>query len=298
MTGLLAGVDVGGTKTHIRLADPRTGQIIADSTLPSSGWQTRSLTDAAVWLAERVYPLVPAGDRILHMVAGAQGCETEEHCGALARELGATMSAPATVVNDAELLVPAAGLESGIGLVSGTGAVAVGRHRETGRFMSAGGWGWVLGDEGSGSALVRDAARAVLARADEGAGTDELEVALLRSFDVPGLAELAATMSWDSGVETWSAHAPVVFAAAERGSELAATVIRDGGRALARLVVCLVRRGAGGAAVVVAGGVIVNRPRLRELFENELASQLPEMPVTVLRAPPVQGAVELARRAV
>ncbi|WP_214411148.1 N-acetylglucosamine kinase [Sphaerisporangium fuscum] len=298
MTGLVAGVDVGGTKTHIRLADPRSGLTVAERTLPSSGWQTRAFRDAAAWLAERVRPLVPEGERILHLVAGAQGCETEEHCAHLAAELAAGMDVPATVVNDAELLVPAAGLDRGIGLIAGTGAVAVGRHRETGRYMSAGGWGWVLGDEGSGSALVRDAARAVLARADEGAGGDELEGALLRSFGVPGLAELAAVMSWDQGVETWGAHAPVVFDAAERGSRLAAGVIRDGGRALARLVVCLARRGADSTAVVAAGGVVVNRPRLREVVEDELASRLPGVPVTVLRAPPVRGAVELARRAV
>ena len=64
------------------------------------------------------------------------------------------------VVNDAELMVPAAGYFGGIGVVSGTGSIAVARTAE-GHMLAAGGWGWILGDEGSAPALVREAAKAI-----------------------------------------------------------------------------------------------------------------------------------------
>ncbi len=54
--------------------------------------------------------------------------------------------------------VPAAGYADGIGVVSGTGSIAVARTAE-GRMLAAGGWGWILGDEGSAPALVREAAQ-------------------------------------------------------------------------------------------------------------------------------------------
>ncbi|MFC5832578.1 hypothetical protein ACFPZ3_52740, partial [Nonomuraea insulae] len=221
MTRLIAGADIGGTKTHIRTAlvevsddapAPVVG-VVADLVLPSDGWQATSPAKAAAWLAERL----PPGD-FSHLAVGAHACETPAQCAALAAALRALLGLPVTVVNDAELLVPAAGLPGGVGVIAGTGSIAVGRHAVTGEYLSAGGWGWVLGDEGSASALVREAAKAVLARADEGGEPDELGRALLRSYGVPGLPELAAAMSWDSGVETWGAHAPAVFAAAEAGS--------------------------------------------------------------------------------
>ncbi|MFG2078035.1 N-acetylglucosamine kinase [Nonomuraea maritima] len=295
MSRVVVGIDVGGTKTRMRLLDLAAGEI-ADRTVPSTGWQTRSLPAAASWLAERVGALPRPGDEVVRVVTGAHGCETPEQCDRLGRELEAALGVPATVVNDAQLLVPAAGLPGGIGVVAGTGSIAVGRHRETGAHLSAGGWGWVLGDEGSGSALVRDAARAVLARADEGEPLDALGSALLRSYGVPGLPELAAAMSWDGGVETWAAHAPAVFDAADQGSATAREVVQRGGAALAHLVAALARRGADTRAVVAAGGVIVGRPALFTAFESELAALLPGVTATLLREPPVAGAVELARR--
>jgi N-acetylglucosamine kinase-like BadF-type ATPase len=313
MTRLIAGADIGGTKTHIRTvlveapASPvpvlhplksgtpgvSAGEVVADLVTPSDGWQPSSPAKAAGWLAERL----PPGD-LAHLAVGAQACETPAHCEALAVELRALLGVPVTVVNDAELLVPAAGLYEGVGVIAGTGSIAVGRHAVTGEYLSAGGWGWVLGDEGSASALVREAAKAVLSRADEGAEPDALARALLRSYEVAGLPELAAAMSWDSGVETWGAHAPAVFAAAEAGSPLAEEVITAGGRALARLVALLAARGAAADAVVVAGGVITARAALMTAFETELSALLPGTEAHLLDEPPVSGAIELARRAV
>ena len=205
---------------------------------------------------------------------------------------------PCTVVNDAELLVPAAGLDAGIGLIAGTGSVAVGRQTTTGAYLSAGGWGWVLGDEGSASALVREAARALMVRADAGAARDNLEPRLCASFGVSDLVELAARMSWDGGVERWGEHAPVVFQAADAGSAVARSVVSAGGAALAELVGGLVYRGAAGSTVVVAGGVLTVQRRLREAFAQALARRAPGFGVVVLTEAPVAGAVVLARRAV
>ncbi|MFE2429879.1 N-acetylglucosamine kinase [Streptomyces sp. NPDC059373] len=296
MTPTVAGVDIGGTKTRILLADARDGTQTGDRTVDSTGWQTRSIPDAAAWLTRQLRTVT--GATVPERIAvGAHGCETPEQCALLAAELRALTGIPADVVNDAELLVPAAGFEHGIGVVAGTGSIAVGRHRDTGAYLSAGGWGWVLGDEGSGSALVREAARALLTGADAGAPPDPpLQEELFAAFGVRGLPALAARMSWDDGVETWGAHAPAVFAAADAGSRLAATVVEEGGRALAGLVTHLAARGARTDAVVFAGGVITGRQRLRDAFTRALADSLPGTEAVLLRAAPVRGALALALR--
>jgi N-acetylglucosamine kinase-like BadF-type ATPase len=103
-------------------------------------------------------------------------------------------------------------------------------------------------------------------------------------------------MSWDGGVETWGGHAPAVFAAADAGSRSAATVIEEGGQALAGLVTRLAARGARTDAVVFAGGVITSRRRLRDAFTRALADALPGTEAVMLQAPPARGALALALR--
>ena len=66
-------------------------------------------------------------------------------------------------------ILAAAGLDEGIALIAGTGSVAWGRDR-TGRSARAGGWGYLLGDEGSGYAVVRETVRHALRLARPGAG--------------------------------------------------------------------------------------------------------------------------------
>ncbi|MEW2546623.1 BadF/BadG/BcrA/BcrD ATPase family protein [Streptomyces sp. NPDC047002] len=296
----VVGVDAGGTKTTLALADAASGALLGEHTVPSEGWTTRSLRDAAGWLTARVGAAAGTA-RPAAVAVGAHGCETPEQCERLAAHTAALLGVPVTVVNDAELLVPAAGFDHGIGVVAGTGSIAVGRHAASGGHLKAGGWGWVLGDEGSASALVREAARAVLAAADAagpGGVSDPLAGALLASFDRPGLDELAAAMSWDGGVETWGAHAPAVFAAADAGSPLARRVVADGGRALAALVALLVARGARADAVVAAGGAIAAQPALFDAFAAGLADAVPGAAPTLLSVPPVRGALALARNLV
>lgn len=295
---LLVGVDVGGTKTHIKVV--MGGRVLANHVGPSTGWSAVPVDRAANWLAERVRRVVmlAVGDIAMSpdtIVVGAHGCEDQPHCDELAGALAARLETDCVVVNDAQLLVPAAGLDDGIGLVAGTGAVAVGRRASDGTWMTAGGWGWVLGDDGSASSLVREAARAAVRLADVGRPDGPLEAHLLASFEVPDLVRLAHRMSWDGGVETWGEHAHAVFAAADDGSAAALTVLDAGAAGLARVVRALVERGAAGSSVVAAGGVVTSQPRYHAALEAALAEQVPGLRLVLLGCPPVDGAVELAR---
>jgi len=305
MSALLVGVDVGATKTHVRAS--RAGTVVLDRVIASDGWSETSRPASARWLGAQLRALLPElaidaapGRPAQPCVAvGAHAAETPAQCAELADHLRQLLAASIRVVNDAELVVPAAGLTDGIGVIAGTGSIVVGRHRDSGQYLSAGGWGWVLGDEGSASALVRDVVRALTRDADAGVdiGTDPVLAALLDSYQVADLEALVVKMSWDGGVDGWGAHAPAVFEALAAGSKTAAVVVDGAGRELARLVELLHRRGAAGADVVVAGGVITRQPRLRQAFTDELARRLAGMRVHVLDRPPVAGAVELARRA-
>jgi N-acetylglucosamine kinase-like BadF-type ATPase len=210
-------------------------------------------------------------------------------------DLAAHLAGQIKVVNDSELLVPAAGFENGIGVVSGTGSIAVARSH-SGEMLVAGGWGWILGDEGSAAALVREAARAVRGSIDLGQSGDPLIEHLMNRLDTKDPTKIGRMLNDVRGAAIWGSYAGAVFDAAAQNSDLAIKVISDGAGALARLVGILVNRGADARHVVIGGGVVVEQPMLFNAFCAAMADISPVSEVTLLRAPPVNGALALAER--
>lgn len=292
-TPVAVGIDVGGTKTQLR-AFAGT-ESVADHVRPSHGWRPHDHQGAADWLASLIDEALPAPVRPSAVVVGAHGCETPDQCEAIRLLLGQRLRVPCLIVGDAELLVPAAGLDKGVGLVAGTGSVAVGRGFD-GTSVQVGGWGAVLGDEGGGAGLVREAARAVWAAHDRGEAPDALAHSLVAAFGVDEVPALGAALESAADLSAeWGRHAPVVFEAAERGSVLARQVIADAGRALAALVERLALRGVPVDDVVVAGSTILRRPALYSAFALALTDSVPSARPQPLQVPPVEGALALAR---
>lgn len=289
---LLVGADVGGTKLALRVETPE-GAVRADIEIPAAGWEAAPVDRAARWLLDHVRPVLPEGDGIAALGVGAQGCDTQEHCARLVAAVEA-LGVPATVVNDAALLVPAAGLDAGIGVVAGTGSIAVGTDT-AGAVLFAGGWGWVLGDEGSAPGIVREAAKAALAAYDSGHGDDGLLSALLAHYGDPDPQTLARTVNDEPTTANWGPAAPVVFRAAAEGSPLARRVVDEAAAQLSLLVTRLLARGATGSTVVAAGGVVVHQPLLAARLRARLAAAHPALTLRLLDVPPVAGAVALAR---
>ncbi len=290
---LVVGVDAGGTKLAVRAETPDRERV-ADVALPAEGWSASPPEAAARWLDARIRHVLPAGAAIAALGVGAQGLDTVEHARELRGALGG-LGYRAEVVNDAELLVPAAGLTAGIGVIAGTGSIAVGAD-DTGRTLFAGGWGWVIGDEGGGPAIVREATIAALRAHDVGLPDDGLLAALLLAFGVADAPGLARAVNDTPTTEHWGPRAVAVFAAADAGSPRAAAVIERAGAGLAELVDQLLARRAVGSHVVVAGSVFAHQPRLLSAFESRVHDAHPELDVVPLADLPVAGAVELARR--
>ncbi|MFD3497779.1 N-acetylglucosamine kinase [Streptomyces sp. NPDC058678] len=290
---LVVGIDVGGTKTHLRaFAGERS---VADHVRPSSGWRPHDPVAAAAWLASLVAEALPAGVRPSAVAVGGHACETPRQCAQIRTALQLHFDAPALVMGDAELLVPAAGLDRGVGLVAGTGSVAVGRL-DDGSPVQVGGWGAVLGDEGGSAGLVREAVRAAWAAHDRGEEPDALAKSLVAAFGVAEVPALGAALESAEDVSAeWGRHAPVVFAAAEAGSPLARTVITEGGRALAALVGRLAARGVPVDDVVIAGSTVLAQPALYDAFVSSLAERVPGARTRPLGVAPVEGAVAMAR---
>jgi N-acetylglucosamine kinase-like BadF-type ATPase len=290
---LIAGVDIGGTKTHLMVCW-EGGSIVADAVVPTDSWRSREIEADASTLAKLVRQFTQGAEPAA-LAVGAHGCDTEEHCTEFEACLAIHFRGRMQVVNDSELMVPAAGFLDGIGVVAGTGSIAVARTADR-KMLVAGGWGWILGDEGSAPALVREAARAIRGALDARAPADALIEALMREIGTDDPTKLGRLLNETRSAVIWGRYANAVFDAAEAGSPLAARVITEGGSALAGLVGALMKRGADAARVVAGGGVIVEQPLLMLAFKVAMTEISPSSEVVLLRKPPVVGAVALAER--
>ncbi|WP_030149362.1 N-acetylglucosamine kinase [Mycetocola saprophilus] len=293
MSALRIGLDIGGTKTALRAVDEHGVQV--HNTVVSSGeWDAEPADPAAELILAVLSGIGVSAAEVLGLGVGAQGLDNPQVAADLEHALRARGLARVHCVNDAALLIPAAGVDAGIGLIAGTGAIGVGTLAD-GTAVSAGGWGWVIGDEAGGSGIVREATRAALLAHDDGLPDDGLLGALLASFGVADAERLARAVNDEPTMANWSPHAPAVFAAADAGSGLAAGVIDGAAAHLARLVDQLVRRGAVGAHVVAAGSVILGQPRLAEGVRKRVATAHPGLEFHLLEDDPVAGALALAR---
>src|SRR5436309_10907189 len=154
---ILVGVDTGGSKTTIAVADEQ--KIRTRLVAPSAGVRPGRAILAAATIADAVRrALAQAGEvQADAVVVGAAGvgrvAERVELHAALRRERLADVL---VVTTDFDLAFAALGTPNGIVLLAGTGSVVVGRNAE-GLERRHGGYGWQMGDEGSGYAIGRAA---------------------------------------------------------------------------------------------------------------------------------------------
>ncbi|TQL03075.1 N-acetylglucosamine kinase-like BadF-type ATPase [Cellulomonas sp. SLBN-39] len=292
------GVDVGGTKTHVAVVLPDGRRL--DTVVPSDTWRQGSLFSTPAnfdRLAAVVDAAVPGGGGLDgRLVLGLHGVDTPAQRDAASAELAGRARGPVLVLNDAQLLGPAAGHRHCVALIVGTGAVAVGTDAD-GRTISADGHGALLSDHGSAPALVRETVRAALRLADwegpDAAFADPAVRSLCDAYAVGTVQDLALAVS-EQRPFAWGVHAPLVFDAAAAGSSLAAEVLHGAADVLAANVAAVHRRGARGDAVVAAGGVVTAQPLLQDLLRAGLARHAPHLTLDVLTVAPVEGALALA----
>lgn len=287
------GVDIGGTKTHIRAVDEAGAE--ENSLIRSSEWRSRDWDTDAKTLVAMIQHLV-AGRVVIGLGVGAHGCDDADECAQFEASLSKFAEFPIIVRNDAEILPASLGYSNGIGVVAGTGSIAVARNKD-GQMITAGGWGWVIGDNGSASGLVREAASKVARYLDQGGDSTELLVQALRaSLGVSSPPRLGSAIADCGSAARVGEHATAVFEAASAGSALASEAIDEGAHALVDLVGNLLNRGAEASIVVAGGAVMANQPLLSKAFVQGIRREFGDrISVEVYGGPPVQGACNLAR---
>jgi glucosamine kinase len=267
MTDVLIGLDIGGSKTHaVRFED---GVPVGEAVADSANVQNVPRAEAAAALAT-VFAAVGAG--ACRVVAGAGGIDTADDAGALV-SLIAPLAPGARIeaVHDSRLILAAGRASSGIAVIIGTGSAVWGTNG-AGREARAGGWGYLLGDEGSGYWLAREAVRHALRRRDQGLEPDGLTRNLLADCGLAEPVELIAAFHSGAGRAYWAQRSRVVIDAA--GSDpVAGALLEAAVRELADLIVMVAGRIGSSGPVILGGSIGANVPRIAQGIAAEVAAR-------------------------
>ncbi len=302
---LVIGVDGGGSGCRAVLARLEAGgvTILGRGTGGPANPRAVGAPAAAAGIRDAVAAAFGAAGRSPQPVAtaclGLAGAGRQVDAAAVAALL-ADIAADLVVVTDGELVLGDGPPGAAVALIAGTGSLAL-AHAAAGRLDRAGGWGAVIGDEGSGWSIARAALAAVAAAADgRGPATTLASRALVR-FGVARPEDLVTVIQRpEMGRERIAAFAADVIAAADEGDGVATALIDAAADDLARMVLAVVRRrpaGAGGWTLRVAGGLLTGTTGLAEAVTTRLARD-GEAPVAMMMVtdPAAEGARIAAAR--
>ena len=256
MAHILIGLDIGGTKTHaIRLED---GAVTAEAIAGSANVQNVSREAASNALAEVFSALGSDADTV---IAGAGGIDTENDADALAGLISPfAPHAEIHAVHDSRLVLAAGRARRGIAVIAGTGSAVWGTDG-AGKEARAGGWGYLLGDEGSGYWLGRELVRHALRRRDQGLEPDALTRALLADCSLADPVELIAHFHGPTGRRYWAQRSRLVVDAAA-ADPVAAHLLAVAAEDLAGLILQVAGRLDISGPVILGGGLGANVPQL------------------------------------
>jgi N-acetylglucosamine kinase-like BadF-type ATPase len=294
------GIDGGGTHTVALLAS-RDAAILGRGTAGPSNLQAVGKERALAALDEAVSAAFTAAGLSRGPVAsaclGLAGADRPDDQ-SIIREWAerVRLADHVEITNDAAILL-AAGTPQGFGLalIAGTGSIAFGRSADGSR-ARAGGWGYLLGDEGSAYALVMAGLRAVVQAADGRGPATRLTDRFLSRWGLTHSQGLVAAV-YRSGRDRadFAALAPLVLEAVDE-DEVAAEIVEREARELARAGEAVIRQlgWEGPISLALAGGLLLGSEAYRQRVLHALTTLGVRAEPIALVEEPAQGAVKLA----
>ena len=269
----LVGIDSGGTRSRLvarRLDDGHTIEATGSGSTPDDIGVPQSARN----LVDLVCGALPDDTESIALAIGIGGLTLNE----LRAELQAVERFSTLVITSDVIAAWAATDRCGpaIGLIAGTGSNSLGVGPE-GHVHRSGGWGPVVGDEGSAYELAIAAVRAVLQGKDgRRSASPALEAAIESAGGLP--VELIAERSARSDFSRKDlAHlARGVTAAAEQGDETALQLLARTATGLADHVRAVARAIELDAPVVgLVGGLFAGGQQVRSLVDDAIVTAVP-----------------------
>ncbi len=295
MHDVFVGVDAGGSRTIAALA--RGEEVVRTITLSGANPNLIGV-DAAASTIDRCVTLVLDGENPGAIGIGVAGAGDER----VAAQLRASLSrcfptARIALCHDARIALRAALPEGdGLVLIAGTGSIAYAEIAA--QTFRAGGYGYLLGDKGSGYAIGAAALRHLFAAMEIGSGQNAMLAELATQLGVNDRSgALARVYQSSTPVADVAACAPLVLRHADGGEQLSIGIVQDAAQGLFELIARITTRSPKRALpVAFSGGLLRARNALTERLEECISRAPLDVRVLAARVEPYIGALAEARR--
>lgn len=271
------GIDGGGTKTKATSYHLDTGEELFSVQKGRSNFAAhyRESLDQVI---QAIQDCVRQSGGVLpeKILLGSAGAYTRKICVAVKEDLRKQWPIDITVIDDAQLAHTAL-LEGKDGLlvIAGTGSIVLGRH--AGVEWKTGGWGYLLGDEGSGYWISIKAIQYALHRLELGKENDQLTKALLNHVEGHSISDIK-TFVYTSSKEEIASLSKLVDVEASNSCKASLSILRKAGEELA----VLVNRALKGhkellpqLKVAVSGSILLKNDVVYEAFQDGLLNLKP-----------------------
>jgi N-acetylglucosamine kinase-like BadF-type ATPase len=301
---LFLAVDVGGTKTefllaeeHRELARSLTGTIKRVNAEEATA--EKNLRHA---LAELEQATGVSMSQVTRTCVGTSGNTVPLVTDWLQQSFSKHVAGPLLLLGDVEIALDAAFFGGrGVLALAGTGSNVAARGAD-GSIMTAGGWGPMLADQGSGHWIGMEGLRRGFLARDEGRPTQLLEAARTL-WKLPSIDALIEFANAQPAVRYGGQFAREVASCAAQGDAVAREILEQGGADLAYLVALLIERMRALESgtfstprVAFAGSILAKVERVRASLERTLRSRYPEILFIDEPVDPVRGALWRAIR--
>ena len=300
----LIGIDGGGTKTDCAIAD-LSGKIIRQTSGKPSNFMIIGVEEAL----ENIFALIEqnlfelGGDfsDVKQIVIGVAGAGREEDAMLLEKgfkdysDQEGVHFKGVKVVSDAHIALEGAFPNSaGCILIAGTGSILFGKD-EKGTIHRVGGFGRLIGDEGSGYSIGRKALNAV-SKASDGRGEETMISELIDAKMNHNTSKNIINKVYNEKLDVASV-AKIVIQAAEEGDPIAEDILDEEADELVLHIRSLIDKlQTNNLNVAFSGSLIDNKNYYSDLLKNKIKSTLPNIKVVKPANPPVSGAILFAKK--
>lgn len=291
---IIIGVDGGGSKS-IGVAADESGRALAvyrgggtnyyQTGMEQARWNLKEIVDALETACGGVCALLSVGLPALDTTADEKTL----------REFAGDVFEPQSLILESDACMALEGMtggDPGMIVICGTGSMALLDDGNSQRV--AGGWGYLLGDPGSGYGIAMAGLRAAI-RAWEGTGPETaLADRALVYWKLKQPRELIGLIYDPAcGPDAVARFAGEVFALAEEGDGEALQIIREETRLVAWQAASLLQSAPEVEKVGLYGGIFQHQPLARKLFADALRARLPGHTIQIVEPefPPEIGAV-------
>lgn len=296
----IIGVDGGGTKTEAtayNLNDQALATFIAGPANPAIDY-TNAEENIRQAISRCILQMKTQGIEgdCKGIFMGVAGIEVGENKQRLEASITNTFCCKVFGLHDSELThVALLKGQDGIITIAGTGSVSYGIYQ--GKAEKTGGWGHVLGDEGSGYWIALEALKNMTLECDAGLKPSGLSRAILSQLNLSDVFAMKEFVH-HAGKYEIARVAQAVVEQAVTGNIKAISILDLAGQELAAMTIRLYRKlGVKDAlSVATSGGILQNVDRVREKFQACLQGEIPEVTILSDNISPTKGACYLYRQ--